>query len=436
MSVKIKSVKKNSSAYRAGIISGDVLLNIDGNEICDVLDYRFYADAGACTFCIKRGDKEINLTVDCENDLGIEFETYLMDEHRSCKNKCMFCFIDQMPKGMRESLYFKDDDSRLSFLFGNYITLTNLSEHEIDRIIKMHISPVNISVHTTNPELRVKMMNNRFAGEALSIMKRFSDAGIKMNCQIVCCPGVNDGDELVRSLRDLSSLDTVECVSVVPVGLTCHREGLCNLECHSKESAGNVIDIVDSFYDGKKRRFYASDELYLLANRPIPDADFYGEFLQLENGVGLCALTKKNALEALKNTKKPLFSRKVGIVTGVAATPLIKDIIDRAQSIWHNLDCEVFSVKNDFFGPDITVAGLVTGGDIIKQLGGKKLPKELIIPSCMLREGNGIFLDDYTVDDIKKALKVKKITVVSPFGDDTVAALAGHKLKKRRKNNG
>ena len=422
MSVVIKSVRKKSAAYKAGIKAGDSLVSINANEITDVLDYRFFADGEGCTFEVMRDGESFFADLDCTADAGLEFDTYLMDKHRRCQNNCIFCFIDQMPKGMRDSLYFKDDDSRLSFLFGNYITLTNLTDKEVDRIIKMHISPVNISVHTTKPELRVKMMRNKRAGEALKIMDRLNDAGISMNCQIVACPGINDGEELIRSLSDLAKLGCVECVSVVPVGITKHRDGLCELKQYNKEAAAQIIDIVDSFFDGSNRRFYAADEFYLLAGRKLPDAEFYGEFLQLENGVGLCSLTESEAKARLCAVKPPKRKRHVGIVTGVAAADIITNIVDTVKTKWHNLECEVYAIKNDHFGHTITVAGLVTGGDIINQLKGKNLPKELLIPACMLREGNGLFLDDVSVKDLKKALGVK-ITVVEQNGIALIDAL-------------
>lgn len=424
MAVIIKQVKKHTPAHKAGIKAGDKLVSINSNEINDVLDYRFFADTEDCTFEVIRDGESFFAELDCTDDAGLEFDTYLMDKHRRCQNNCIFCFIDQMPKGMRESLYFKDDDSRLSFLFGNYVTLTNLTEKEVDRIIKMHISPVNISVHTTNPELRVKMMRNKNAGEALKIMDKLNDAGISMNCQIVACPGINDGEELIRSLSDLAKLGQVECVSVVPVGITKHRQGLTDLKQYDKETAGQIIDIVDSFFDGNKRRFYAADEFYLLAQRPLPDAEFYGDFLQLENGVGLCSLTESEAKAQLEIVKPPKRKRSVGVVTGVAAAEIITNIVDSAKRKWHNLECEVFAIKNDHFGHTITVAGLVTGKDIINQLKGKQLPKELLIPACMLREGNGLFLDDVSVKDIAKALKVK-VTIVEQNGIGLINGLCG-----------
>lgn len=419
MAVKIDGVSSGSPAFKKGIKSGDKILTIDSNDIIDVLDYRFYQD-----------EKRLKLEIETESgkvrkitvhkgeyeELGLEFDSYLMDEQRSCKNKCVFCFIDQLPKGMRESLYFKDDDSRLSFLFGNYITLTGLTEHEISRIIKMHISPVNISVHTTNPSLRCKMMNNRFAGECLEILKRFDDAGISMNCQLVLCPQYNDGDELKRSLNDLLCYENVQSVACVPVGLTKYRENLTEIKPFDKKTAGEVLDIIEEYavkYIERYgvRKVYGADEFYLLSGREIPESDFYGDFDQLDNGVGMWALLKKEAFDAIEQSDKGPDGVAKTIATGVAAYPLIQEIVQKAKEKWHNLECEVIAVKNDFFGERITVSGLVTGSDIIKQLRGKNIGKELLLPSSMLRYENDLFLDDVSVAEVQEKLNVKiKIT--------------------------
>lgn len=433
MSVIIKSVVKNSPAYKKGIKAGDSLISIDNNEIMDVLDYRFYQNnSKVCLeFLNSKGKiKQKKIKKKENEELGLCFDTYLMDEKRSCKNKCVFCFIDQLPKGLRESLYFKDDDSRLSFLFGNYITLTNITEHEVERIIKMHISPINISVHTTNPELRVKMMKNKNAGKVLSVMKRFNDAGIKINCQMVLVPGYNDGDELVRTLTDLSALENAECIAAVPVGLTGHRENLEKLEPFSKEKALKTIEIIDEF--GEKciekygeRRIYAADEFYILAEKELPDVHYYGDLLQLENGVGLVPLLLDEAQDAINITeyeiKKP---RKITLVTGEAAYPFITQIVDKVVSKWDNLKCEVKMIKNNFFGGEITVAGLVTATDIKDQLKGEDLGDELLIPSVMLREGLDMFLDSITTDELSENLNVK-ITVVDTDGYSLVDKILG-----------
>ncbi|MBR2448288.1 MAG: DUF512 domain-containing protein [Clostridia bacterium] len=433
MSVIIETVEKGSPAYKAGITSGDTLLTINGNEIVDVLDYRFYQknEKLLVSFINKKGKikcKRIKKAEDSE--LGLNFATYLMDKQHSCLNKCIFCFIDQLPKGMRDSLYFKDDDSRLSFLFGNYITLTNITEHEIERIIKMHISPINISVHTTNPELRVKMMKNKNAGKVLSIIKRFNDAGIKLNCQLVLVPGINDGAELERSLSDLLALSNVESVAAVPVGLTKHREGLPELKPFDKSSAAKTIDIIEGFGNETlqkygNRRCYASDEFYILAEREMPSADYYGEFLQLENGVGLCALLLSEAEEALKLIDFKLEKkRKVTIATGVDAYPFITQIVDKMLKKWDNLECSVKAIENNFFGTSITVAGLITATDIAEQLKGADLGEELLIPTVMLRNEGDMFLDSVTVEELSQKLGVK-ITPTPVDGYELVSHVVG-----------
>lgn len=435
MSVIIKSVEKGSPAYKAGIKSGDNLVSIDGNEIMDVLDYRFYQDNERLTVEVIDSSgktKTARIKKDEYEELGLEFETYLMDKKHSCRNKCVFCFIDQLPKGLRESLYFKDDDSRLSFLFGNYITLTNITEHEVERIIKMHISPINISVHTTNPELRVKMMANKNAGKALQIIDRFNSAGIKLNCQLVLCPGYNDGEELERTLSDLSLLENAECIAAVPVGLTAYREGLAEIEPFNKQTAGAVLDIIDKYGDicltkYGQRRIYGADEFYLLAEREIPEADYYGDFLQLENGVGLWSLLRSEALDALNDCDYKLEDeRSISLITGEAAYPLIKMIADKCMGKNPLLKARVFPIKNNFFGGKINVSGLVTATDIAEQLRNEDLGEELLIPSVMLRAEGDMFLDSVTVDELSKRLGVK-ITSVNNDGYELVDAILGIK---------
>lgn len=432
MAVVISGVVNGSAAFKAKIEKGDVLLKINGNEIMDVLDYRFYENERKVVLLIQKQNGKQKRTVirkDEDDEIGLLFDTYLMDKQRSCKNNCIFCFIDQLPKGMRDTLYFKDDDSRMSFLFGNYITLTNITEHEIERIIKMHISPVNVSVHTTNPELRVKMMRNRFAGEALNVLWRLCEAGISVNCQLVLCPGWNDGEELVRSLEDLTKYENIKSVACVPVGLSGHRGGLCELEPFTKENANEVIDICEK-YAAKtnelynENRVFAADEFYLTAKRQMPDAEYYGDFVQLENGVGMWAMLKMEAEEALYDIEAPLESRKVTCITGQAASELINHIVDNAKKKWHNLDCSVYSIKNNFFGGKITVAGLVTGTDIIEQLKGKDIGEELIVPSVMLRHERDMFLDSVTVEELEQALNVK-VRICENDGWSLISALAG-----------
>ena len=417
MSVVINSVEKGSPAARAGIKGGETLLKINNNEIIDVLDYRFYQNETKLLVEVLRKNGKVKLfkiKKDEYRELGLCFDSYLMDAQRSCKNNCIFCFIDQLPKGMRDTLYFKDDDSRLSFLFGNYITLTNLTEHEINRIINMHISPVNISVHTTNPELRVKMMKNRFAGEVLSIMDRLDCAGIEMNCQLVLVPGYNDGIQLERSITDLLKYKNVSCVAAVPVGITKFREGLTPIEPFNEKTSAEVIDIIDRFGNESlersgSRRVFAADEFYLTAKREIPDADYYEGFPQLENGVGMWALFKEEAENALNDAPGEIKGGEITVVCGMAAAPLIKSTVDKATAKWHNLVCRVYPIKNDFFGEKITVSGLVTGSDIINQLKDKEIGKKLLIPANMLRFERDMFLDNVTVTDLEKQLDVKVV---------------------------
>jgi len=434
MSVIIRQVEKGSPAYKARIKSGDTLVSINGNIIIDVLDYRFYQNNEKLIVEIinsKGKVKKVKIKKPEFDELGLQFDTYLMDEKRSCKNKCVFCFIDQLPKGLRESLYFKDDDSRLSFLFGNYITLTNITEHEIERIIKMHISPINISVHTTNPELRVKMMTNKNAGNALSIMHRFNDAGIKMHSQLVLCPDYNDGDELRRSLNDLLNLENMECVAAVPVGITKYRDGLADIKPFNKQTAADVLDIIDEYSQKSiekygERRFYGSDEFYLLSEREMPSAEFYGDFLLLENGVGLWALLKFEAESAIQDINDYTAYRNVSIATGVAAYPLIKEIANMCEKKFTNIKCNVYAINNDFFGEKITVAGLVTATDIYNQLKDKNLGDTLLIPSSMLRSEGDMFLDSITVEELSQKLNVN-ITVNNTDGYSLVEAIVGVK---------
>lgn len=433
MAVVIESVLKGSPACKKGLREGDTLLKINGNEIMDVLDYRFYQNDSSVLLEFVNGKGKIKhkKIKKCEDDeLGLMFETYLMDKKQTCRNKCVFCFIDQLPKGLRDTLYFKDDDSRLSFLFGNYITLTNISEHEIERIIKMHISPINISVHTTNPELRVKMMNNKNAGSALEIMKRFNDAGIKLNCQLVLCPGINDGKELERSLTDLLELQMVECIAAVPVGLTRYRENLAALVPYNKQTAGDTLDIIDRFGEISlkkygERRVYGADEFYILAERELPQAEYYGEFHQLENGVGLVPLLKSEVDSAIEGCDYKLpFERIISIATGEAAYPYITEMVDNITKKWDNIKCNVYAIKNNFFGGEITVAGLVTATDIKEQLSGKDIGSELLIPSVMLRDGGDMFLDSITLTQLSSDLGVK-ITPVDNDGYEFLSKILG-----------
>lgn len=433
MAVKIYDVTIGSHADKAGIKKGETLLSINSNEIVDVLDYRFYQVNRKLTLEVADEDKNVRtveMTKGEYEEIGLEFETYLMDKQHSCRNKCIFCFIDQLPKGMRESLYFKDDDSRLSFLFGNYITLTNITEHEIDRIIKMHISPINVSVHTTNPELRCKMMNNRFAGDTLKYLKRFADAGITLNCQIVSCPGINDGDELVRTLTDLENLG-VNMTAIVPVGLTRYRENLYPLVPYNKETAGQTIDIIEKMGDEcvkkhGRRIFFPGDEFYLLAEREIPSPEFYEDFSALEDGIGMIAYLTDDVgwkLEELDTDES--LCHKVTIACGEGVFPYMKRIMSMINEKFPNITINTRAIKNNFFGGGVNVSGLVTGGDLIDQLRGDDLGDRLIIPSSMLRFENDLFLDDVSTDDVERELGVTLVPVNNNGNDLVEAVIAG-----------
>lgn len=433
MAVKIFDVTTGSHADKAGIKKGETLLSINSNEIVDVLDYRFYQVNRKLTLEVEDEDKNvrtIEMTKGEYEEIGLEFETYLMDKQHSCRNKCIFCFIDQLPKGMRESLYFKDDDSRLSFLFGNYITLTNITEHEIDRIIKMHISPINVSVHTTNPELRCKMMNNRFAGDTLKYLKCFADAGITLNCQIVSCPGINDGDELVRTLTDLENLG-VNMTAIVPVGLTRYRENLYPLVPYNKETAGQTIDIIEKMGDEcvkkhGRRIFFPGDEFYLLAEREIPSPEFYEDFSALEDGIGMIAYLTDDVgwkLEELDADES--LCHKVTIACGEGVFPYMKRIMSMINEKFPNITINTRAIKNNFFGGGVNVSGLVTGGDLIDQLRGDDLGDRLIITSSMLRFENDLFLDDVSTDDVERELGVTLVPVNNNGNDLVEAVIAG-----------
>lgn len=430
MAVTVKEVAKKSPAYKKGIKNGDKVLTINGNKIIDVLDYRFYQNdtrleveietvsGRVKTVKIKKGEYE---------ELGLEFQDYLMDKQHPCQNNCIFCFINQLPSGMRESLYFKDDDSRLSFLFGNYITLTNLTEHEIERIIKMHINPVNISVHTTNKDLRCKMMNNRFAGEKLEIISRFNQAGIKMNCQLVLVPHYNDEKELERSLSDLLAFENVESIAAVPVGITKYRDGLPKLNSFNKETAQKTLDILNKFGENSiekygVRKVFGSDEFYLLAEKEIPPIEFYEDFSQLDNGVGMWALLRDEAFSAVDEANELKSGTKKTIATGVAAEPLLKEILGYAKNKFGELNCQVVAIKNNFFGEKITVSGLVTGNDLIEQLKDKNIGEVLLLPENMLRYENDLFLDDVSVKEVEQKLNVK-IQIVPSKGEDLIQNL-------------
>ena len=433
MAVKISGISSGSIAVKKRIKAGDSLISINGNEITDVLDYRFYINDTKLLLSLITAEGKSKLVLIRKNefeDIGLEFETYLMDRQRSCKNKCIFCFIDQLPKGLRKSLYFKDDDSRLSFLFGNYITLTNLTDSEAERIIKMHISPVNVSVQTMNPELRVKMMANPKAGESLKYLRKFADADIAINTQLVLCPGINDGAELEHSLNELAKLyPSVQSIAAVPVGLSDHREGLFKIEPYTKETAAEVIGIIDRFNKKFKSEHgeiiaYAADEFYLKAERQMPDADYYNGFPQLENGVGMWALLKEEFEQALEECETKELDRTVTVVTGKAAYPLISELAEKAIKKIKGLDINVVAAENKMLGKMITVSGLLCGADIISALDGLDLGDELIIPPNCLRSEGDMFLDDMTVEELSQRLKIK-VTQNGASGEDLLSALTG-----------
>ena len=430
--VTIMSVIPGSAAEKCGILPGDILVKINDNPINDVLDYMYYAAESSLNLKLQRNTDIIDVDVfkNEYDDLGLEFETFLMDCKQSCRNKCVFCFIDQMPPGMRETLYFKDDDARLSFLQGNYVTLTNLEQKDIDRIIKMKLN-INVSVHTTNPELRVKMMNNRFAGEKLEYIRQLAENGIMLNCQIVCCPGLNDGDELRRSLSDLGQLmPNISSMAVVPVGLSRFRDGLYPLTSFTKETAGETIDIIEEFQAEFLEKFgtrtvYPSDEFYLIAERELPQADCYEDYPQYENGVGMLRSLIEEFEDTLENTEYNGQKRNISIATGYSAFDTIKKLAEMAEARFPELRCRVYAIRNDFFGETITVAGLITGQDLISQLSGKELGDDLLISSSMLRSGSDVFLDDLTVPEVSQKLGVS-VTATNNDGYDLLEAMLGY----------
>lgn len=432
----IKYVEPDSLAFEAGLCEGDRLLKINGHEVHDILEYRYLTSEYEVTLEVEKNDGSIEIiTIESDyEDLGIEFREGLIDEAQSCTNKCIFCFIDQLPKGMRETVYFKDDDTRLSFLQGNYVTLTNMSDEEIDRLIGMHVSPINVSVHTTNPELRCKMLNNRFAGRCFDIMKKFRDNNIYMNCQIVLCPGINDGEELKRSLYDMASLyPNVNSISVVPVGLTRYREGLYPLTPFDKQSSYETICAVEKmqneFYEKFGTRLvYLSDEFYVNAGKKLPESDVYEGFPQIENGVGLMASMKEEFDEAIKLVPKKRYSRRVMMATGEIAYEFISELARRTEEAAKGIEIEVYAIKNNFFGGGVTVSGLVTGGDIISQLRDKPRADILTIPQSMLRDEDDIFLDDTTVADVERELGMRIVPVMND-GYDFVEKIIGCELE-------
>ena len=433
----IKKVDEGSIAWEMEIEPGDILLKINDEEIEDIFDYQFMIQEEYIEVLVQKPDGEewlLEIDKDEQEDLGIEFENGLMDDYRSCHNKCIFCFIDQMPKGMRETLYFKDDDSRLSFLQGNYVTLTNMSEHDVNRIIKYHLGPINISFQTMNPELRCMMLHNRFAGDALKKVDLFYEAGIEMNGQIVLCKGINDGKELDFSIRELTKYyPCLQSVSVVPVGLSKYREGLYPLEPFTKEDAKEVIGLIKKWQDYMYEKYgmhfiHASDEWYLLAEEELPTEDRYDGYLQLENGVGMLTLLKDEFKEAMQTAvhQKKLYrdlsdgkTRRLTLATGKLAYRTICDLAAQMMKAFEWLDLNVVAIRNDFFGERITVSGLLTGQDLIAQLKDLPLGEKLLLPQNVLRSGENYFLDDITVPQLEEALQVR-VDIVKSSGQDFV----------------
>lgn len=427
----IKNVLPDSIADELGIEAGDKLISINNTYIEDVFDYHYLVNDDYLEVLIEKPDGEeweLEIEKDYEEDLGIEFEQGLMDEYKSCHNKCMFCFIDQMPKGMRDTLYFKDDDSRLSFLQGNYITLTNMKDKDVERIVRYHLEPINISFQTTNPELRCKMLSNRFAGEALKKVDILYEGGIHMNGQIVLCKGINDGEELERSIRDMMKyLPLLQSVSVVPVGLTKFRDGLYPLEPFTKEDAKEVLSIIHKWqklaYDEYGYHFiHAGDEWYMLAEEEVPEEDRYDGYLQLENGVGMLRLLEEEVKEAIDACEGDQKVRALSMATGKLAFPHIKRHVEKLKEKYPNLNAHIYEIRNDFFGPSITVAGLITGQDLMAQLKDKELGDRLLLPINMFRSEEDVFLDDITVHDLEDALQVK-VDIVKSSGQDLVNEL-------------
>lgn len=426
----IKEIDPGSIAEALELEPGDAVLTIDGNELEDIFDYEYYVNSESILMTVrKKNGEEWELEIENQyEDLGLTFENGLMSEYRSCRNKCIFCFIDQMPPGMRETLYFKDDDSRLSFLQGNYVTLTNMSDHDIERIIKFKLAPINISVHTTNPELRCQMLHNRFAGQALDKISRLYEAGVHMNGQVVLCKGVNDQKELDRTIGDLSRyLPFMESVSVVPVGLSKYRDGLYPLEPITARDAKNTIEIVEKWqkelYNSHGTHFiHASDEFYILAGLPLPEEERYDGYIQLENGVGMLRLLEEEVKEALAGLEGDDSTGEVSIATGKLAAPFLEAHAKRIMEKYPNRKITIYAIANEFFGEQITVAGLVTGQDLIKQLKGRALGERLLLPECMFRSGEEVFLDDLTRLDIQKALQVQ-VDIVKSSGQNLVQAV-------------
>lgn len=440
----IREVEAGSIAEELELACGDELLSINGQEIEDVFDYHYLVNDEYIEVLVQKADGEqweLEVEKDYEEDLGIVFENSLMDEYRSCSNHCVFCFIDQMPPGMRETLYFKDDDSRLSFLQGNYVTLTNMSDHDIDRIIHYHLGPINISFHTTNPELRCKMLHNRFAGDIFPKVQRLYEAGIEMNGQIVLCKGLNDSKELERSIEELAKyLPHLKSVSVVPVGLSKYRDGLYPLQSFGKEDAENVISMIETWQKRLYEKYglhfiHASDEWYLTAGRKLPPEENYDGYLQLENGVGMLRLLESEVEEAVARLSGDERVQELSFATGSLAYPFIRRYADQIETLYPNMKIHGYCISNHFFGEKITVSGLLTGQDIIAQLHGRPLGEYLLLPCNLFRSGENVFLDDVTVEQVEEQLKIP-VKIVEEDGASLVSAIlekeAGRAHRRRQ----
>ena len=437
----IKQVLPGSIGEELELEPGDRVLEVNGEKIEDVFDYRYLInDTYIEMTVLKKNGEALLFEIDkyMDEDLGIEFESSLMDEYHSCTNKCIFCFIDQLPKGMRPTMYFKDDDSRLSFLQGNYITLTNMKDKDLDRIIRYKLSPINISVHTTNPELRCMMLHNRFAGKIMDQIQKLYEAETIMNGQIVLCKGVNDGKELEKTIQDLGGfLPFMESLSVVPVGISRHREGLYPLEPFDREDAKAVLKTIHTLQDQFMEEYgthfvHASDEWYILAGEPLPDEDNYDGYVQLENGVGMLRLQEREIHEALEEARfsesSKLFEKHCTIATGKLAGPFLKELVKDLNAVYPNICVDVVEVTNDFFGPQITVSGLLTGQDIVAQLKNRTLGSELLLPVNVLRSGEDVLLDDMHINEIEKTLQVP-VRIVQSNGNDLFDALVSQGIE-------
>lgn len=431
MSTQIREIDAGSPAESAGINSGDALVSINKHVISDVLDYKFYSYDSRLRVVIKTGEREHEIQIEKQEgqELGLNFDTYLIDSQRGCSNKCVFCFIDQLPQNMRSTLYFKDDDARMSFLLGNYISMTNLSADDVARIIAMRISPLNISVHTTNPDLRTQMLGNARGGASLKHLAEFADAGLHMNTQIVVCPGLNDGAELSRTLAELASMaPSISSVAVVPVGLTNYREGLAQLRAVTQKDAIDIIRRIDKARENSESEIgdpmvYAADELYLIAGKHYPEPDYYGEYQQLENGIGMMSMFEQELRAALYGEENLPAPAPFTIATGFAAADFMQDMINLIKDKCPSLKCDIIAVENKFFGKSVSVAGLLTGGDIISALQGK-IVNRLLLPECMIKHGETVFLDDVSVGEVEAAVGAE-VKIVPVDGGEFFDAIFG-----------